>query len=68
MMNQDIIDTDGEPTDEKSIGNKIASMNSTGMSKSPYNNFTRSTNGQKLYYNDERTGPLPPPKIFDNTK
>ena len=69
MMNQDIINTDGEATgDEKSIGDKIASMNNTGMSKSPYNNFTRATTGQKLYYNDERTGPLPPPKIFDNTK
>ena len=46
MMNQDIINTDGEATgDEKSIGDKIASMNNTGMSKSPYNNFTRSTNG-----------------------
>ena len=47
MMNQDIINTDGEATgDEKSIGDKIASMNNTGMSsKSPYNNFTRATTG-----------------------
>ena len=67
-MNQDIINSEGEATDTKSIGDKIASMNNTGMSKSPYNNFTRATTGQKLYYNDDRTGPLPPPKIFENTK
>lgn len=45
MMNKDIINSEGEPTDDKSIGDRIASMNNTGMSKSPYNNFTRSTNG-----------------------
>jgi hypothetical protein len=28
----------------------------------------RSTAGKKLYYNDESTGPMPPPKIQDQTR
>ena len=47
MMNQDIVNSDGEVTNEDptGTGGRIASMNNTGMSKSPYNNFTRTTNG-----------------------
>jgi hypothetical protein len=34
---------------------------------SPYNNFQRATTGKKLYFNDEKTGPLPPSKVNDST-
>jgi hypothetical protein len=30
---------------------------------SPFNAFTRSTMGKKLYFNDPKAGPLPPPKV-----
>jgi len=35
---------------------------------SPFSNFMRSTAGKKLYYYNEKTGPLPPNKICDQTK
>ena len=42
---------------------------SYGMNQppSPYNNFDRATTGKKLYFNDEKTGPLPPSKVNDTT-
>lgn len=36
--------------------------------RSPFDNFDRSTTGKKLYYNDKRTGPLPPPQLEKQTK
>ena len=39
----------------------MSAMNKT----SPYDNFIRSTNGKKLYCNDEQ---MPPPRMFENTK
>jgi len=30
---------------------------------SPFRNFVRATTGKKLYFNDDKTGPLPHSKI-----
>lgn len=55
MMNNDL--------GEESARNTITTG---GMNKtSPYQNFMRSTNGKKLYYNDAE---MPPTRIFENTK
>ena len=36
--------------------------------QSPFQNFVRSTTGKKLYYNDSKTGPLPPSKVTEATE
>lgn len=57
MMNNDI------------ASDQVVSASNTmtsGLNKtSPYDNFLRSTNGKKLYRNDDN---MPLPRIFENTK
>lgn len=47
----------------------LASMSRSNLTgRSPFSNFVRSTAGKKLYFNDPKSGPLPPARIQDQTR
>ena len=57
-------------TDLNETGGPAGAFNSfdptqTSSTRSPFQNFVRSTAGKKLYYNDQKTGPLPGTKVND---
>lgn len=72
MMNPDL--SDEQTVHFNNTQNTFAQGNQTrgGISnqtgKSPFSNFVRSTAGKKLYFNDPKSGPLPPAKLQEQTR
>ena len=69
LMNVDIPDEDQKDNFENT-NQTFNITNSMGFknSKSPFNNFMRTTGGKKIYYYDPKAGSLPPPKFNETTK
>jgi hypothetical protein len=71
LLNQDLL-TQGE---NPSQGESHQQLNQDGSvmlmprtKPSPYSNFMRATTGKKLYFTDNKAGPLPLPKINETTR
>ena len=64
-----------EANEEGPLNNDLSDANQTffgntakGSTHSPFQNFVRATTGKKLYYNDKKSGPLPPSKVTEPTE